>query len=218
VLGDGGGLGRAPPRRRRHPTEDPRVCRVRRPRRRDSRGRRGPGAGRGNRDPGTRGGAAVRRGHRGVARGSRSGAATGGGRPRSRRGALRLAGDRPRVRDGRRRGRPRMTAVAAALAGLSLALFAWSYLVYPALVARLARRRARPLAAAGPPPDSADVLVSAADEESVIGARVRDLLAQPEARRIVVACDGCRDGTAEAARAAGGDRVRVVEFPVRRGK
>jgi cellulose synthase/poly-beta-1,6-N-acetylglucosamine synthase-like glycosyltransferase len=113
-----------------------------------------------------------------------------------------------------------MTDVAASLAWLSLAAFVWSYLVYPPLIARLARRAARPApeTGLGTPPASAEVLVAAADEEGVIGARVRNLLEQAETRRVAVGCDGCRDGTAAAARAAGGERVRVVEFPARRGK
>jgi cellulose synthase/poly-beta-1,6-N-acetylglucosamine synthase-like glycosyltransferase len=113
-----------------------------------------------------------------------------------------------------------MTALAATLAVLSAALFLWSYGVYPALIAALARRRgaSRPSPAAGRAPESAEVLVSAADEEAVIGARIRDLLAQPQVARVAVGCDGCRDGTAAAARDAGGGRVRVVEFPARRGK
>lgn len=111
-----------------------------------------------------------------------------------------------------------MTAVAAALAGLSAALFLWSYGVYPALIGFLARRRVGAAAPERAAPASADVLIAAADEERVIGRRVHNLLGQPEARRVIVGCDGCRDRTAEEARAAGGDRVSVVEFPARRGK
>ena len=112
-----------------------------------------------------------------------------------------------------------MTALAATLAVLSAALFLWSYGAYPALIGALARRRgAPPPPASGRAPASAEVLVSAADEEAVIGARVRDLLAQPEAASVAVGCDGCRDGTARAARDAGGGRIRVVEFAARRGK
>ena len=117
-----------------------------------------------------------------------------------------------------------MTALALALAALSLVLVAWSYLVYPPLLARLA---ARAREREGPPrggapgvTPSVDVLISAADEERVIGARVANLLAQeaPGPLSITVGCDGSADGTAVAARAAGGERVRVVEFPSRRGK
>ncbi len=116
-----------------------------------------------------------------------------------------------------------MTVLAAGLAVLSLFLFAWTYLLYPPLVVWMAQRR-RP-EPPGPPaslPESAEVLVSAADEEEVIGARVRDLLSPGGASeyRITIGCDGCRDATAARAReaAAGAGSVRVVEFPERRGK
>jgi cellulose synthase/poly-beta-1,6-N-acetylglucosamine synthase-like glycosyltransferase len=120
-----------------------------------------------------------------------------------------------------------MTRLAGALALLSLGLFAWSYLVYPPLVSWLARRRGSP----APPtserrPAAVDVILSAADEEEVIGARVENLRRQEGvshvAYRVVVGCDGCGDRTAERARAAAaegaGGPVAVVEFAARRGK
>jgi len=112
-----------------------------------------------------------------------------------------------------------VTALAGALAALSLLLAGWSYLVYPPLVRRLAARAAARVPAGGGAP-SVEVVISAADEEKVIGARIENLLAQeaPGPMTISVGCDGSADGTAAAARAAGGDRVRVVEFPARRGK
>lgn len=112
-----------------------------------------------------------------------------------------------------------MTALALALLGLAAALAFWSYVVYPLVIARMGSRRSsdesRPQV-----PLSVEVVVSAADEEDVIAARVRDLLAQQwdGPYRVTVGCDGCRDGTADAARSSGGDRVRVVEFLERRGK
>jgi cellulose synthase/poly-beta-1,6-N-acetylglucosamine synthase-like glycosyltransferase len=117
-----------------------------------------------------------------------------------------------------------VTALALSLAALSLLLAAWSYLVYPPLIRRLAARArgARSGAAAGG--DGAapaiEVVISAADEERVIGARVANLLAQeaPGPLSITIGCDGSADGTAAAARSAGDGRVRVVEFPARRGK
>lgn len=112
-----------------------------------------------------------------------------------------------------------MTALALALAATALALLVWSYLVYPAVVAGLVRRRGRSPqpepAAEGP---SVEVLISAFDEESVIGPRVENALAQGDSVRVAVGCDGCRDKTAERARASGDGRLRVVEFPARRGK
>lgn len=111
-----------------------------------------------------------------------------------------------------------MTAVALALAATALALLVWSYLVYPAVVAGLARRARspQPVPPAGEP--SVEVLIAAFDEEAVIGPRVANALAEGGGVRVAVGCDGCRDKTAERARAAGDTRLRVVEFPVRRGK
>lgn len=118
-----------------------------------------------------------------------------------------------------------MTTLAAVLLGLAAGLFAWSYLIYPAVIAGKAARLPAPpdphaSAADVPPPPSVEVLVSAADEEGVIARRVENLLAQKAAGAfgVTIGCDGCRDRTAEAARAAGGGRVRVVEFGTRRGK
>jgi len=121
-----------------------------------------------------------------------------------------------------------LTAAAVALFAVSLGLGFWSYIVYPAILGRLAARapsRGEPSVPSAPsapsaPPQSVDVLVAAADEEDVIGERVANLLAQesPGALLVRLGCDGSRDRTAERARASGGDRVAVVEFPVRRGK
>jgi cellulose synthase/poly-beta-1,6-N-acetylglucosamine synthase-like glycosyltransferase len=65
---------------------------------------------------------------------------------------------------------------------------------------------------------SFEILIAAFDEESVIGRRVENALAGSGDARVAVGCDGCRDETAERARAAGDSRVRVEEFSVRRGK
>jgi cellulose synthase/poly-beta-1,6-N-acetylglucosamine synthase-like glycosyltransferase len=113
-----------------------------------------------------------------------------------------------------------MTAVAAGLAALALLLLVWSYLAYPALIARLSRRGKPAAAGQGAMPRSLEVVLSAADEEDVIGERVRNLRAQETAVpfRISLGCDGCRDRTAEEARQRLGPSGRVVEFPERRGK
>ncbi|MGH9399105.1 MAG: glycosyltransferase [Thermoanaerobaculia bacterium] len=113
-----------------------------------------------------------------------------------------------------------MTALALALGAAALAFAAWSYAVYPLLIRRLAARAAPLPFAADPAPASIEVIVSAADEEAVIGARVRDLLAQRVAGRyrIAIGCDGSTDGTEAEARRALGDGGRVVAFPARRGK
>jgi cellulose synthase/poly-beta-1,6-N-acetylglucosamine synthase-like glycosyltransferase len=118
-----------------------------------------------------------------------------------------------------------VTALAAALALSALALFVWSYAIYPPLIGTLARRAgARPVSGSSAGrPRSVEVILSAADEEAVIGARVANLLAAApgEIDRIAIGCDGCRDGTAERARQAAvkaAGAVRIVEFPERRGK
>ena len=115
--------------------------------------------------------------------------------------------------------------VSAALAILAAALFAWSYGIYPLWITRRASRVAPARGAAASESGSAasvEVLLSAADEETVIAARVRDLLAQAGVSRIAIGCDGSRDATAararEAATHAAGVPVRVVEFRDRRGK
>ena len=113
-----------------------------------------------------------------------------------------------------------MTVLPAGLAILSLCLFGWSYAIYPAWIARRAARHgATPEELPATSAASVEVLLSAADEEAVIGARVANLLAQRGVARISIGCDGCRDATAARAREAAGDRaVRVVEFGERRGK
>jgi cellulose synthase/poly-beta-1,6-N-acetylglucosamine synthase-like glycosyltransferase len=114
-----------------------------------------------------------------------------------------------------------MTAAALAVAGLAVALLLWSYVLYPLVLFRLAQRAPAEAARPAPTPFPAvDVLVSAFDEEASIEPRVANLLAQdyPGPLTVSIGCDGCRDRTAERARAAGDDRVRVFEFPERRGK
>ena len=113
-----------------------------------------------------------------------------------------------------------MTAAAALLAGLAFFLLVWSYLAYPALIARLSRRGEAAGGPHGAMPRSLEVVLSAADEQDVIGERVRNLLAQETAVpfRISLGCDGCGDRTAEEARQDLGRSGRVVEFPERRGK
>jgi len=114
-----------------------------------------------------------------------------------------------------------VTALAAGLFLLALALALWSYGGYPVLLRRLAARVPPGPPATGPEPD-VEVLVAAADEEAVIGQRVSDLLAQRVGGgyRVSIGCDGSRDRTPERARqaAVSDARSRVTEFDGRRGK
>lgn len=112
----------------------------------------------------------------------------------------------------------------AVLVWTCLALVAWSYVAYPAVVLALAR-----LAPPAPAPALRDeaslpraaVLVAAYNEERDIGERIANLLAQdyPADRlAILVGSDGSRDRTAEIARSLAGPRVAVHAFEANRGK
>ncbi len=115
----------------------------------------------------------------------------------------------------------------ALLVLLCLALVAYTYLGYPALLAawtglREALEGVRFLAGG---PDrrvrrredrwpSITIVVAAHDEETCIRQKVENCLAldYPASRlEVLVGCDGCTDRTAELARAAGDERVTVVE-------
>jgi cellulose synthase/poly-beta-1,6-N-acetylglucosamine synthase-like glycosyltransferase len=101
---------------------------------------------------------------------------------------------------------------------LCCALIVWTQLGYAAALALLARMFAR--AATPPSPEPSDerpvlsLIVAAHDEETVIAAKVHNALALDYPRgllEVIVACDGCTDGTAEEARAAGADVVLELE-------
>ncbi len=100
----------------------------------------------------------------------------------------------------------------------SVALIVWTQLGYALFVAVLARLLApAPRASStprerpnNPPNPHVSLIVAAHDEETVIGAKVRNALALDYPRElieVIVACDGCADATAERARAAGADVV-----------
>jgi cellulose synthase/poly-beta-1,6-N-acetylglucosamine synthase-like glycosyltransferase len=113
-------------------------------------------------------------------------------------------------------------AAAAALAAIAVALLLWSYVGYPVVLARLARKARLPVPAPDAHFPSVEVLVAAFDEEPAIAGRVENVLAQeyPGSLSLNVGCDGCRDATVARARAAAAadPRVRVTEFETRRGK
>jgi cellulose synthase/poly-beta-1,6-N-acetylglucosamine synthase-like glycosyltransferase len=117
---------------------------------------------------------------------------------------------------------------------LTLGLVAFSYLGYPLVLAAWGAlhdlRGALRFFSGGPDRREAasreewprvTVLLAAFDEEGCIRQKVQDCLAldyPAERLEIVIGCDGCTDRTAEVARAAGAERVRVVELSPRRGK
>ena len=94
---------------------------------------------------------------------------------------------------------------------LSLALIVWTQLGYAVALAVLARfRRAPSRQGSGSELPRLTLIVAAHDEELVIGAKVVNALALDYPRElieVIVACDGCSDGTAQRAREAGADLV-----------
>jgi cellulose synthase/poly-beta-1,6-N-acetylglucosamine synthase-like glycosyltransferase len=101
----------------------------------------------------------------------------------------------------------------------AVALIAYTFVGYPALVAALARLRPRPLRADEPIEPLVSLIVVAHNEEAVIAERLRNCLALDYPRErleLIVAADGSDDGTATAARAF--EDVKVLHEPERRGK
>ena len=115
-----------------------------------------------------------------------------------------------------------ITAAVAALVivfWVSVALLVYTHLGYWLLLTVLARLRRPADAPSGGEPipgalPSVDVIVAAYAEEEVIADRVANLRAveyPADRMRVIVACDGSPDATAERARAAGADLV--LELP-----
>jgi cellulose synthase/poly-beta-1,6-N-acetylglucosamine synthase-like glycosyltransferase len=107
---------------------------------------------------------------------------------------------------------------------LCLTAVVFAYVGYPLLIWALARCFGRP--AEAPDADDADLpsvslLIAAHNEEAVIDERLRNALAMDYPRHkleIVVAADGCSDGTAAIVRCYADRGVRLLEYRERRGK
>ncbi|MDE2768074.1 MAG: glycosyltransferase [Chloroflexota bacterium] len=92
---------------------------------------------------------------------------------------------------------------------------------YPALVWAAATLQPRPYLTDPNHKPLVAVVIAAHNEAALIGAKVRNVFEQdyaPGTYTCTVVCDGCADDTADAARAAGDDRLQVIELPRQRGK
>lgn len=104
-----------------------------------------------------------------------------------------------------------------------LFLLAYAYGGYPGLLWLLGKvTPARPSRAGGPPEwPRVSVVVSAYNEEPVIGERLQNLLAldyPPERLEVLVGSDGSTDGTPAVVAASASPVIGLVAFPHRRGK
>lgn len=104
-----------------------------------------------------------------------------------------------------------------ALVGAPLAAYAG----YPALVWMAASLRPRPYLTDKNHEPFVTVVIAAHNEAELIGAKVRNVFEQdyaPGKYTCTVVCDGCTDDTADAARAAGDERLQVIDLARQRGK
>jgi cellulose synthase/poly-beta-1,6-N-acetylglucosamine synthase-like glycosyltransferase len=102
----------------------------------------------------------------------------------------------------------------------SVLLLGYANVGYPLLLLLWGRLGPRPFVP-GPRQPPLTVVIAAHNEGASIGVRLENLLSldYPEDRlEILLGLDGCTDDTADRARAFEGRGVRVVDFPVRRGK
>ncbi len=99
---------------------------------------------------------------------------------------------------------------------------AYTYLGYPLVVLVCSRLFGRKPSVAAPTDlPTVSLLVAAHNEAGIIAARVRNALASDypaDKFEVVIATDGCTDDTAAVARGFDDPRVRVLEYPVNRGK
>ncbi len=103
---------------------------------------------------------------------------------------------------------------------LAVAVPVYAYLGYPVLLALLRAIFHHPVRKRAFEP-SVTLIIPAYNEADHIAGKIRNSLAldYPAGQmEILVACDGSRDGTPGIAKSLGPDRVRVLDFPVNRGK
>ncbi len=111
--------------------------------------------------------------------------------------------------------------VAAWLFWASVALLVYTYLGYPGLVGIWARLAPRPVASSRDYLPRVAIIVVARNEVQRIQAKIDTCLGQdypPERLRLLIASDGSTDGTEQIVHACADPRVRLLAFPVPRGK
>ena len=107
---------------------------------------------------------------------------------------------------------------------VSLGCVCYAYIGYPVVIrflAALVGRRGGPPAPAVEELPTVSLLIAAHNEAGIIASRIQNALAldYPAGKlEIVVATDGCHDATAEVVRRYADRGVRLLEYPVRRGK
>lgn len=106
---------------------------------------------------------------------------------------------------------------------LSAAALAYGLVLYPLWIAAWARLRGRPWRMAKPdePVPFVSFIVPVYNEEAVLAAKIENCLAldYPADRiEFIFALDGCTDRSFEIVTAARDPRIRVLSFPVNRGK
>ena len=102
-----------------------------------------------------------------------------------------------------------------AIFGLAAALVVYTYVLFPCLVLLRARVRPRPYRSA-PITPPVSLVIAAHNEAASIRAKLDNLLEldyPPDRLEIVVAADGCDDGTDTIAGACDDGRVRVLSLP-----
>jgi cellulose synthase/poly-beta-1,6-N-acetylglucosamine synthase-like glycosyltransferase len=103
-----------------------------------------------------------------------------------------------------------------------VALIAYPYLLYPLLLAVLARLRPRPVRRGMDGPRSLSIVICAHNEAKNIERRLRELIGILHGTRIegeiILVSDGSTDETANLARFVGDSHVTVLELPERLGK
>ncbi|WP_232821022.1 glycosyltransferase family 2 protein [Dyella sp. C11] len=113
-----------------------------------------------------------------------------------------------------------MTTMALLLCRVSFWLLFYIFVGYPLLMWLWARVAQRPVRKQ-PILPTVSIIIVVRDGVRHIRAKLKNLRAldyPPEYIEIIVACDGCKDRTAALVRHAHDARVRVLEFPVSRGK